>query len=199
MTNKANRANTMKLVMIALLTAIVILLQLFLSAIRFGTFSISVVLVPIVIGTILYGPLAGAWLGLVFGFAVLISGDASLFLGFSVAGTVITVLGKGILAGLVSGIVYKAASKWKKYPAVFLTAIVCPVVNTGVFLLGCMTFFYKYLPEIGLEQTTNPFIFVITAVIGLNFLFEVGVNVLLAPAIIRITDLGRHALKNRAK
>ncbi|MBQ7714736.1 MAG: ECF transporter S component, partial [Clostridia bacterium] len=54
-----------KLVQIALITAIVVVLQLIGAVIHFGPFSVSLVLVPIVIGAILYGPLAGAWLGFV--------------------------------------------------------------------------------------------------------------------------------------
>ncbi|MCR5485501.1 MAG: ECF transporter S component [Clostridiales bacterium] len=203
MAKRIDRTRTLKLVQIALITAIVIVLQLVGASIRLGTFSVSLVLVPIVIGAILYGPIAGAWLGLVFGVTVLLSGDASLFLGFSPAGTIITVLLKGILAGFVSGVVYKSLSKWKKYPAVIITAAVCPIVNTGVFLLGCFTFFYKYLPDIGsaigLDSIGSPFAFVITVLIGLNFVFEVILNVALAPVIVRITDLGKKALAKRSK
>ena len=57
--------NTQKIVGLGLFTAIVIVLQLMGSFIRFGTFSISLVLVPVVIGAALYGAGAGAWLGFV--------------------------------------------------------------------------------------------------------------------------------------
>lgn len=69
--------NTQKIVGLGLFTAIVIVLQLMGSFIRFGTFSISLVLVPVVIGAALYGAGAGAWLGFVFGVVVLLSGDAA--------------------------------------------------------------------------------------------------------------------------
>lgn len=195
--------NIIKLVQIALITAIVIILQLLGAFIRLGTFSVSLVLVPIVIGAVLFGPVAGAWFGLVFGGTVLLSGEASLFLGFSPEGTIFIVLLKGTLAGFLSGIVYKALGAKHKYPAILLSAAVCPIVNTGVFLIGCMTIFYKYLPSIGeaigLSTIGNPFVFVITLLIGLNFVFELVVNVALAPVIVRITDLGRRALVSRIK
>ena len=203
MAKRLTRTNTIKLVQIALVTAIVVILQLLGAFIRFGTFSVSVVLVPIVIGAILYGPIAGAWFGLVFGITVLLSGDASLFLGFSPAATIFVVLLKGTAAGYLSGVAYKLLSNYKKYPAVLAAALVCPIVNTGVFLIGCMTFFYQYLPDVGtavgMTAIGNPFTFVITVLIGLNFVFEVVVNLALAPVIVRITDLGRKALTNRAK
>jgi len=69
--------NTQKIVGLGLFTAIVIVLQLMGSFIRFGTFSISLVLVPVVIGAALYGAGAGAWLGFVFGVVVLLSGGAA--------------------------------------------------------------------------------------------------------------------------
>ena len=72
--------NTKKMVGIALLTAIVAVLQFCLSSIRVGTFTFSFILIPLVVGAALYGYKAGAWLGLVFGVTVLISGDAAAFL-----------------------------------------------------------------------------------------------------------------------
>ena len=86
------KVNAKKIAGIGLMTAIVVVLQLIGSAIRFGTFSISLVLIPIVIGTALYGKGAGAWLGLVFGAVVLMQPDTALFLNMSVFGTVLTVL-----------------------------------------------------------------------------------------------------------
>lgn len=197
----SNRKNLTKLVQIALITGIVIVLQLLGAFIHFGPFSVSLVLVPIVIGAILYGPTVGAWLGLVFGVTVLLTGDASLFLGFSPAGTIIIVLLKGMLAGLLAGVVYRFSSKKHKYLAVLLAAIVCPVVNTGVFLIGCLTIFYKYLPDIGsilkISDIGNPITFVITVLIGFNFLFELALNIILAPVIVRLTDMGRKALNSK--
>jgi ferrous iron transport protein B len=61
------RISTRTLTGLALFTAIVVVLQYLGSFIRFGTFSISLVLIPIVVGAALYGPAAGAWLGFVFG------------------------------------------------------------------------------------------------------------------------------------
>lgn len=57
------------------------------GSIRFGMFSISLVLVPIVVGAALYGRLAGVWLGFAFGMIVLLSGDAAAYLFLSLAGS----------------------------------------------------------------------------------------------------------------
>ena len=130
-----------KLTYISILTALVVVLQLAGSFIRLGTFSVTLVLIPIVIGAALMGPLCGAWLGFVFGLVVLLSGDAALFLGINPFGTVVTVLLKGTLCGLVGGLVYKLFERFDKYVATMVAAVVCPLVNTGVFLLGSLVFF----------------------------------------------------------
>ena len=91
-----NTGKTRKLTGIAIFTAIVIVLQLLGSFIRFGPFSISLVLIPIVVGAAMYGTAAGAWLGFIFGLVVLLSGDAAAFLGVNALGTIITVIATSI-------------------------------------------------------------------------------------------------------
>ena len=183
------KTNTKKIAGVGLLTAIVVVLQLLGSFIRFGPFSISLVLIPIVVGASLYGVLSGAWLGLAFGITVLISGDASAFLTISPAGTVITVLLKGIIAGLLAGAVYKAIEKKNKTGATIVAAIVCPVVNTGIFLIGCRLFFFDTIKT--WAAGTNVFVYMITGLVGFNFLFELGANIILSPTIVKLTQLGK--------
>lgn len=188
---------TKKIVGVALFTAIVVVLQLLGSFIRFGPFSVSLVLIPIVVGTALYGIGAGVWLGLVFGFTVLMSGDASAFLTVSVPGTIVTVLAKGAAAGLVSGVVYKLLEKKSKTAAAICAAVACPVANTGVFLLGCLCFFMPtiegWAAAVGIESAGT---YIITTLVGFNFIFELAVNMVLSPVIIRLTELGAK-LKNQ--
>lgn len=62
-----NRQNIKKTAELAILTAIVIAFQLLGSFIHIGPTSISLVLIPIVIGAVLTGPKGGAFLGFVFG------------------------------------------------------------------------------------------------------------------------------------
>lgn len=183
------KTNTKKIAGVGLLTAIVVVLQLLGSFIHFGPFSISLVLIPIVVGASLYGVLSGAWLGLAFGITVLISGNAAAFLAISPAGTVITVLLKGMLAGLLAGAVYKAIEKKNKAVATIVAAIVCPVVNTGIFLIGCRLFFFDTIKT--WAAGTNVFVYMITGLVGFNFLFELGTNIILSPTIVKLTKLGR--------
>ena len=185
---KTKKEQIRTLVLSAVFAAIVFVLQLLGAFIRFGPFAISLVLVPIVIGTALCGVKTGAFLGLVFSVAVLISGDATAFMQISVFGTVVTVLLKGMLAGLAAGLVYKALEKFNRYFAVIAAAIVCPLVNTGVFVLGCFTFFYKALGEWAPSgQGTVAYIFLV--LVGGNFLFEILSNLILSPVILRVLNI----------
>lgn len=168
----------------AMLSAIVVVLQLVGSFIRLGPVSVSLVLVPIAVAAALYGPTAGAIVGGVFSVVVLLQPDTAFFYGLSANGTIITVLCKGILAGLLSGLVYRLVEKENSLVAVILAALVCPLVNTGLFLFGCRLFFWDGLTE--LAGGTNTFAYIITTMIGFNFLAELVVNLICVPVIQRI-------------
>lgn len=186
------KVNTKTLAGLGLMTAIVIVLQLVGGAIRFGTFSISLVLLPIVVGAALYGAGAGAWLGFIFGAAVLFSGDAAAFLAVNAPGAVILCLAKGTLAGLCAGLVYKLAEKKSKILGTALAAVTAPVVNTGIFLLGCWAFFLDtvkgWAAAAGVE---NVGMYMLVGFVGINFVIELAVNVLLCPVVIRVVDAGK--------
>jgi len=184
--------STQKLTLLAILTAIVVVLQFFGAFIRFGPFSVSLVLMPIVIGAALVGRLAGGWFGLLFGVVVLASGDANPFLMINPAGTVIVVMLKGILAGLAAGSVYKLLSKMSKTIGAVAAAVVCPIVNTGIFIIGSYVFFLPTLTEWGMAAGfTSVTAFIFIGLISANFLFELGLNVLLSPAIVRLIQFGQ--------
>lgn len=190
------KKNTKTIVGTGLLTAIVVVLQLLGSFIRFGTFSISLVLIPIVVGAALYGKWSGAWLGLAFGVTVLASGDAGVFFAINPVGTVVTVLLKGMLAGLLAGLVYSLIEEKNKIAATITAAVVCPVVNTGVFLLGCCVFFLDTVRGWGeAAGFTNVGAYMIIGFVGINFLLELGVNLVLSPTIVKLISLGRKEAK----
>ena len=177
------------LTFMGILTAIVIVLQALAIGIRFGTFSITLVLVPIVVGAAMYGWKAGAWLGLVFGIVVLFT-DAELFLAISVPGTVITCILKGVLAGAAAAAVYKLLEKVSGWVAILAAAIVCPIVNTGIFLLGCLVFFYDTISEWAAGAGfDNVGAYMIVGFVGLNFLVEMVINLALSTVIERVLSI----------
>lgn len=192
-----NKAKVMQLTGMGLLTAVVIVLQLLGAFVRFGPFSISLVLIPIVVGAAMYGVGAGAWLGLTFGAAVLLSGDAAAFLAISIPGTIITVLAKGIAAGALSGLVFRLLDRKSTLAATVVAAVVCPVANTGVFLLGCATFFLKAIETWAGGQ--NTLVYMIVGLVGLNFLVELLINVVLAPTAVHLIHLGRKYYTGKQK
>lgn len=188
-------SNTKTIVGVGLLTAIVVVLQALAVFVRpSGIFNISLVLVPIVVGAALYGWKAGAWLGLVFGVIVLIT-DAAVFLAISVPGTVITVLAKGILCGLAAGAVYRLLAAKNRVVAVVAAAVVCPCVNTGVFLLGCLVFFMPTINEwAAASGYASAGAYMILALVGINFLIEMAVNIVLSSAIVQIIKVGKNTV-----
>ena len=190
MNEKTKRTDTKTLVLAALLTAMVVILQFVGASIRFGMFSISLVLIPIVVGGALCGVSVASWLGFVFGLVVLLSGDAAAFLAFSIPGTVITVILKGVACGYAAALTYKFVYSLTKrlYVAVIAAAIVCPVVNTAVFLLGCLVFFFNDImpKDAGAWEVIKYMVFVL---VGGNFLFELATNIILGPVVVRLINI----------
>ena len=100
------------------------------------------------VGAVLYGPTIGAFLGGVFGLIVIImivvgmDPASMVMMQFNAVGTVITCMVKGILAGLVPGLVYKMFAKTKKKKTGYVLASVCaPIMNTGFYVLMVITIF----------------------------------------------------------
>ncbi len=221
----ANKNNSVeKLVLCAVLTALVVILQLLGAFIRFGPFSISLVLIPIVIGATTCGTLASAWLGFVFGIVVLINGDTAPFLAINVPGTIITVLTKGVACGLAAGAAFNLTNKLlskcterklarlkrdfnlcqscepnicrylsrnNKYIAVLVSALACPIANTGVFLIGCSVFFLDALRDWAVAAGLGGGLvhYIIFGLVGGNFLFEIASNIVLSPIVVRLLNI----------
>lgn len=189
---EGKRLNTRNLVLLALLTAIVIVLQAFAAFLPIFPFTLTLVLIPIVIGAALISASAGAWLGLVFGAVVLLTGNANIFLALNPAATIIIVLLKGILAGLAAGAVYRMLASINKTFAVLCAAVVCPVVNTGIFIIGSYAFFLPvvmgFADFFGYDNATA---IIFLGLVGINFPLELAINLLLSPTIVRLIQHGQ--------
>ena len=181
MGNSYKRLNvsTEKLVIAAVMTAIVVVLQVMAILTRafLPVFAINLVLVPIVIGAALGGVAVGGWLGFVSGVAVLVSGDAAAFLAVDISGTIFTVLLKGLLSGIAAALVYKLLENKNRYLAVLAAAVACPVVNTGVFVLGTFTFFMDTIRVWGEGLGyANAMAYIFLGMIGINFIIELVIS-----------------------
>ena len=190
------RPDAVKVTYIGLFTAIVIVLQYLGGFIKLGPFSVSLVLVPIVVGSAICGPFSGAWLGGVFSAMVFVTGDAALFLSINILGTIITVILKGVLAGLAAGYAYKLLENINRYLATFAAAVICPVVNTGIFLLGCRLFFFDTVKEWAIGEGMSVGLYMIIGLVGFNFLFELIFNLVLAPVCVRIIGIDKMSNKS---
>ena len=183
-----------KMVSVALLMALVVVLQMLSGIIPpVGGFTITLVLVPIILGAAMYGPGTGALLGGTFGVIVFINcvsgadlGGAMVFQANPIL-CFIVVMAKGILAGWLSGVVYRAIVKKNAYVAMICAAIVCPVVNTGVFVACMLAFFIDVLSAWSGGGDLAGYI--LTGLILANFVPEVALNVILSPASVRLTRL----------
>ena len=171
-----------KMVGLAVLMALVIVLQ-FLSGVipPIGGFSISLVLIPIVIGAALYGPGAGAFLGGVFSTVVIINcingtdvGGAMVYQANPVL-CIVVVAAKGILAGFAAGMIYKLLKGKNPYVAMLCSAIICPLVNTGLFVVCMLTFFKDVLAA--WAGGGNILAYVLTGLVLANFVPEMIINV----------------------
>lgn len=176
-----------RMVGIALLMAMVVVMQALSSIIPpIGGFSISLVLIPIVLGAAVFGPGAGALLGATFGVIVYINcvtgadpGGAMVFQANPVL-CFLVVTGKGTLAGLASGGVYKLLSKVNPYLAMLCAAIICPLVNTGVFVACMLLFFNEVLSA--WAGGADVLGYILTGLILANFVPELMINVVFSPA-----------------
>ncbi len=184
---KRQNKGIMTMVGIAFMMALVVVMQSISGMIPpIGGFSISLVLIPIVLGAAVYGPGAGALLGATFGVIVYINcvtgadpGGAMVFQASPVL-CFLVVMGKGTLAGLAAGTVYKLLKDKNAYLAMLLAAIVCPVVNTGVFVAAMMLFFIDVLAA--WAGGANIIGYVLTGLILANFVPELIINVVFSPS-----------------
>ena len=193
------RANekTRRLTGLALMTAIIVVLQVVASFVKFGPFSITLALAPIIIGAALYGAGAGAWLGAVFGVVVLIACIAGWDAGGNILFTANPLLTaalcivKGAAAGFVSGLVFRGLSSRSPMGASIIAGIVCPVVNTGIFCVGLAVFFYDTLVAwAGGSDLIYYIIFVLT---GVNFVLELAINLVLSTVIVGVVGARKRA------
>ncbi len=187
-----------RLTALAILTALVIVLQTVASGIRIGPIPISLTLVPIVVGAVLLGPAAGAGLGAVFGLITIIAGISgadeftNILWAASPFGLIVVAMGKAVLCGLAAGLIAKALAKRETLGCI-LAALSAPIVNTGVFAIGMLTIFRPTLQDFANGSNAVYYLFIV--MVGVNFLVEFSVNAVLSAAIARIVQVGKKQLR----
>ena len=192
---------------LAVLVALVVVLQVFGGYFKIGATSLSFVLVPIILGGMLLGVWSGALLGFIFGLVVIIDALCGLdpftmyLLSEQPVMTVLLCLLKGTMAGVVSALVFKAIAKKHKYVAVFVSAALAPIVNTGIFVLGALLItepINAYLSAAGLDIAgLSPFYIILVICVGVNFFVEFAINLVLAPALYTVETVVEKRIKTK--
>ena len=201
MKNASSRTNVQKMAVMSILIALIIALQVVSTFIKFGPYNITLALTPIIIGGALYGVGAGTLLGGVFGLVILVIG----LLGWDGGGTmaliqmrplacIAIILLRGLCAGALSALVFRLFSKWSTYAGALGSSIICPVVNTAIFVIGMVLCFGDILAPGAEASGQSILLYTILALAGINFIIELIVNVILASG---ITTIIRYRLKKK--
>ena len=175
---------------VGIFAALVILLQFLSAFVKIGNFPLTLTLIPIVLGAVLYGPKVGAVLGGVFGAVVVVCCFTGIDPGGAIlvqASPVLTsavCMAKGILAGVLPGLVFKLFNGKRQYDGTIVSAIVAPIGNTGLFLVCMLVFFKDILVSWAGGSDTVYYIF--TGLTGWNFVIEMAINVVAAPLLFRV-------------
>ena len=187
-----NKNNILKMVVTAILIALTIVLQAFATQFRIGTYSLPLALIVIAVGAILYGPLVGALLGTIWGMFIFFADPSCAgFMQYSVPGTVMAVIGRGFLNGLITGFIAKFTKSLFKFKhgtflATFIPAILLPFINNIIFFL-CEFFIFKdYLNSLGYNFYKDLF--------TINLLISCLISFVMAPVIVRVVEASKYVL-----
>ncbi len=192
MNNKFFTAKNVAL--LGILIAIVIVLQLFASAIPMFGVTLNFSLIPIALAGIIMGWIGGAIVGFSCGLVVFITmavlgqEPSTAFL-FQTNPVILTLMciGKTTVAGIVSGLLYKLISKKNSALAVGVASIIIPIVNSGVYMLGIVLMKESAAQFMGLTSSSASVVFsVVFGIIWLNFVLEMAINTIFTPIIYRV-------------
>ena len=191
---KTARVRILHLVQMAILIALIIVMQSVGSTIKVGPTSFSLVLIPIALGGMLVGKGGGALLGLIFGVMTLMAGVTGqdfftqvLFQDHPLL-TALICLGKGTAAGFGAGLVYELISKKNKIAAGFLAAASAPILNTGLFILGALLVSDTLSANFVAEGSTVIY-FLVIGCAGINFIVEFLVNLVVSPGLNMVVNV----------
>ncbi len=198
MRTQENRQKTLRMTELAILTALVVVLQ---SISSLGVITICLCLIPITMGSMLLGWRGGAILGFIFGiiaaFWGIVGKDIFTFYLFTAnpAMTIVICIVKGTLAGIIPALAYKWISsrsfKNSSIVASVVASVLAPIVNTGIFALGCMIIKKDVITvagNLGLDASNFITLLFIT-LIGTNFFIEFLVNAVFSPALNRVVNV----------
>ena len=183
-----NSFSTKKMVTIAIIIALIAVLQSFSSvAARIGLFSFALGLFPATVGSVMYGKKESVIFGSVLGIVILAT-DATAYALYSVNffATVLVVMAKSIASTLVTALIFNLLKNFNRYVAVVVAAILAPIVNTGIFIGGVCIFFKDFFAQ---YITGDVFIVGFILMLLTNFIIEMIINIVLSPVVLKVLDL----------
>lgn len=186
-------------VRLALLVAIEVAMRLLgLGKVPVGPLNMSFLTLPIAVGAVCMGPVAGMVLGMVFGLFSLydavsgVGGMTAAFFAVSPVHTVVLTVGMRMLMGLCCGLVYQGVRKLDRKGIVsyFVGAISAPLLNTLFFMGYIVLVFYNTQTVqdlVAAKGATNPLMFVVLLV-GIQGLAEAVVCGILGGIVSKSVD-----------
>ncbi len=197
------RSKVRYLAELALFVAIILVMKLTgLSSIPVGPLNMTLTMVPIAIGAMFLGPLAGGVLGMIYGFTSLydaVSG-ASVMTGFffqiSPVHTVILCVVLRIAVGVLTGWIFRWLHKAdRRHTACyFVGGLAAPLLNTLLFMSYIVLVFYRtefIQSRVAALGASGPLMFVILTV-GVQGLIEALAGTLIGGGVAKAVA---HALK----
>jgi uncharacterized membrane protein len=192
--NLAHQAKTKRMVQLALMISIIFVMAFSpLGYLRTPGLTITFLTVPVAVGAVLMGPLAGAVCGLAFGITSLItamtggSPFSSMLLSINPLALAFTCMVPRVLEGWLCGLIFAALRPRFKNASYFIACLACPLLNTVLFMSSLILFFYNTDYVQGLAASlgaSNPLIFVILFV-GIQGAIEAAACTVLGSAVSR--------------
>lgn len=174
------------------LAMLVALLMIFcftpIGFLKIGIVEITFNMIPVVIGAIVIGPAASAFLGALFGAASFWqcfgqSTFGTLLFGVNPFFTVLICFVPRILAGLLPGLIFRAMTKKKdNIAAYFVSAAVGSLTNTVLFVGGFCLLFKDTMLGMASDNGLSPLAFIATAFL-LNAAVELVANTAIVAAV----------------
>lgn len=174
------------------LAMLVALLMIFcftpIGFLKIGIVEITFNMIPVVIGAIVIGPAAGAFLGALFGAASFWqcfgqSTFGTLLFGVNPFFTALICFVPRILAGLIPGLIFRAMTKKKdNIAAYFVSAAVGSLTNTVLFVGGFCLLFKDTMLGMASDNGLSPLAFIATAFL-LNAAVELVANTAIVAAV----------------
>ncbi len=204
---KQEKSNVTYLVQLALMVAIIIIMSVTpLGYLKIGALAITFLTVPVAIGAMTLGPVGGLICGLTFGLSSFLTGFltptpfSAALIEINVVGYFITTVVARTLEGLLVGLIFKALRKIKlnKNFCIIIGSLLCPVLNTVLFMGSLVIFFYNSNFIQTIVKTgnfKNPFFFVI-GFVGIQGLIEAIVCTVVASAVTLALSAALHNTKS---